>query len=379
MASNLVIRVWKIEDVLKHPNADRLEIVKVGGWTCCSAIGEFKKGDLAIYFPPDTLLPKSWTDTFGCTQHCQEITEHNSGEPANIGLMRVRCAKLRQVPSFGFIVPAEKFYPRPAIVPMPPLDDSLVGLDVAAVFGARKHVPPFKCDAGDAESPHALFHKFTDVENGRNWPNVFQNGEIVNVTEKIDGTNCRLGLVRDESGPLWVAGSMEIQRKRPATEEAMSKHLYWFPYTLPNVRKLIEDLYAKGASSVFIFGETYGKVQAKRGMNYGIAGGIRFAAFDLSVDGRWIDNDEVLRLFVEYGIPVVPFLGRFEYSSELMDTLSQGQSDLSGSDHMREGIVARGAKEKHSELIGRRVLKWLNPEFVLKIAKSREELDTKDV
>lgn len=33
--------VVKVEAILKHPKADRLEIAMVGGWQCCVKIGEF--------------------------------------------------------------------------------------------------------------------------------------------------------------------------------------------------------------------------------------------------------------------------------------------------------------------------------------------------
>lgn len=52
-----LVRVVIIDDVIKHSNADALELAIVGGWQCCVKLGEFKKGDLAIYCEIDSMLP----------------------------------------------------------------------------------------------------------------------------------------------------------------------------------------------------------------------------------------------------------------------------------------------------------------------------------
>ena len=41
--------ITKIDKVVKHPDADSLDICTVGGWQCVTKLGEFKPGDLAIY------------------------------------------------------------------------------------------------------------------------------------------------------------------------------------------------------------------------------------------------------------------------------------------------------------------------------------------
>ena len=46
-----------IDNVLPHTNADRLEIAVVGGWHCVVGKGEFRKGDIGVYFEIDSLLP----------------------------------------------------------------------------------------------------------------------------------------------------------------------------------------------------------------------------------------------------------------------------------------------------------------------------------
>lgn len=47
-----------IEKILPIEGADRIELVKFGGWQSVVKKGEFAVGDKAIYFEIDTFLPK---------------------------------------------------------------------------------------------------------------------------------------------------------------------------------------------------------------------------------------------------------------------------------------------------------------------------------
>lgn len=47
----------KVEEIIPM-NADRLECARVGGWHCVVGKGEFKAGDLAVYFEIDSKLPE---------------------------------------------------------------------------------------------------------------------------------------------------------------------------------------------------------------------------------------------------------------------------------------------------------------------------------
>ena len=64
--SRKLASVQKIKEVLVHPNADKLEIVKVLGWQCVSRKGEFQPGDLCVYFEIDSLIPiTEWSRFLG--------------------------------------------------------------------------------------------------------------------------------------------------------------------------------------------------------------------------------------------------------------------------------------------------------------------------
>lgn len=77
-----------ITEVADHPNADRLSLAKVLGYTCIIGKDEFKVGDAVVLIQPDTLLPdKPWATFF-----------KKRGD-------RVKAMRLRGVFSFGIILP----------------------------------------------------------------------------------------------------------------------------------------------------------------------------------------------------------------------------------------------------------------------------------
>jgi len=49
--SDFAVKVVKINEVIPHPGADRLDLCTIAGWQCVSQRGNYKSGDLAIYIP----------------------------------------------------------------------------------------------------------------------------------------------------------------------------------------------------------------------------------------------------------------------------------------------------------------------------------------
>lgn len=339
--SKLVVEVCAIDAVLPHGNADLLELCVVKGWQCVAKRGERHAGDKVVYVPLDTMMPLELSERLGITKYL------SNG--------RVRCAKLRGEPSFGVI--------------MDVADPSWeVGLDVAEFYGLTKYVPPVKITSGDAETPHPLLARYTEVENVRNFPDAFDAGETVVLTEKVHGTNCKLGLVEGE----WMASSMGIRRRRPADDEAMAGSIYWFPYTVPGVRELVESYAADAAAAdadigggrqVLLFGEVYGKVQT---LTYGRPGRLGFVAFDLLVDGRYLDYAEFAAACDRFGVPRAPELAVGPYSVEFVRQHAGGNTTFAGADHVREGVVVKPPVERTHPKLGRLAMKYISDAYLLK-------------
>jgi len=370
MASELVVPVVKIQNVRAHPNADKLELCDVLGYQMCIPKGRYKGGELAVYFPADTLIPAEWADKFG-------VRKFLKGKDQD----RVGRVKLRGEPSFGLVAD------------MPGCANWEEGKNVAWHYQCKKYEPPVKVGCGDAaaydEKIDPYFEKFTDVQNGRIFTDILAEGEEVIFTEKIHGTNCRVGIVHEE----YVAGSMEVRRKWPVkkdengnmkdcyTEDGeMKASTYWFPLTMKGVRDLLISFSPAMKSEdpqnmiAVLYGEVYGgSIQS---LDYGIAKGkgLGFRAFGLRVNGRFLDWDDFVAICQKHGIEMVPVLWRGPYSMAKAKELADGKSEMAG--HIREGTVCYPVKERENPKIGRVILKFIGTEYEL--SKHKDE-DTKDV
>lgn len=348
-----IVEVCKIEKVFPHPNADALELAHIKGWQCVIPIGKYQAGDLVTYIPIDSMIPLTHSDRWGFTKYLSVKSASDDMEmPVPAG--RVRCARLRGEPSFGVIVDMED----PAWTE---------GQDVKAHYGIFKYIPPVRTTAGDAETAHPLFVNYTEIENLRNFPEVLTEGEEVTVTEKLHGTNCRIGRIEGEA----MAGSKGVRRKRPADDE-VAGNTYWFPFTLPAVKALLET--AGAAHRQFIlFGEVFGsKIQD---LHYGHKGQLGFRAFDILADGKYLDTDTFCALCARYGVETVPFLYRGAYALETIRALSQGNTTLADN-HIREGVVVKPVIERIDPKIGRTALKYIGDSYLFSKSADR---DTHDV
>lgn len=341
--SSIVVNVAEVEEVLPHPNADRLALARIRGWQAVirkrqDGSPEFAPGERVVYIPPGSTLPRQMAERLGVVNYLSERT-NIEGERELV----VKQVRLRGEPSFGLVIaPADPDWP--------------VGFDVREHYGIGKFQPPVKFTAGDSEAQHPLFHRYTDIENLRDFPEVFAVGEEVVVSEKIHGTNSRIGMVE---GAL-LAGSHGLQRRRPEPE-AMATNTYWFPATQEPVMRLLEDL-AERHRVVILYGEIYGSRIQK--LSYGMRRGLGFAAFDLWVDERYLDPDEFAAECERHGVDTVPLLGRGPFSLDRIAELSRGKTTLPDQ-HIREGVVVRPVEERLDPKIGRAILKYLSDDYLL--------------
>jgi RNA ligase (TIGR02306 family) len=403
MASELIVPVTRVKNLREHPNAALLCLADVLGYQMVLPLEEkeggpvvrkFVKGsrdekgkrvpfdnqvgaeaedvhftfkytenDLVVYFPADTLLPAEWADKFGVKAFLRGKNQDRVGRIA-----------LRGEPSFGLVVS------------LPEGVQWQEGDNVADYYGCEKFIPPIRATAGDAAAYDANLDpfvlKYTDIQNGRLFVDLFADGEDVVVTEKIHGTNCRLGGVRDVG---MFAGSMEIRRKRPTNKETgvslsfddpeMKRNVYWFPWSIPGVADLINSFCKPNDTKVVIlYGEVYGS--SVQSLAYGLNNKLGFLAFDLSIDGKYLDWDEFETLCEQYGVPTVPVLYRGPFGLAKMKELADGNSTLTGANHIREGVVVKPVRERTHPKVGRLALKYIGLQYDL---SKHKEKDTKDV
>ena len=359
--STLKVEVVEIEEILPHTNADRLEVAKIKGWYCVTGKGQFRVGDRAVYFPIDSVLPK-------------ELEEKLFPPTSKITLSkgRVKTIKIRGLISQGLLV-------NPGQVDM---HYAPVGTDGTKALGVKKYEPELSTmpknlmpTAKRHRNPH--FKEYTDIENGKNYPAMFREGEKVIATEKIHGTNFRCGWVpyipetfwqrmKHRFFPQWspryefVYGSRRVQlQKKPYNgfyaENVYGKMVtqYELEFAIPLGHVIYAEIYGDGIQK----GYTYGLAHGEHAMAL-------FEVFNC-LEERYLTPLEVIAFASRSYLPHVPVVYDGEFSMETMKSLTVGSSVIHESQAIREGIVVRSQEENHSPY-GRKILKFISDEYLLK-------------
>lgn len=334
MPSPLHVPVALISQIAPHPNADSLDVCQILGWQCVVGRDQFKEGDKVVYFPVDTVLPLELSDSWNITQYLSK--------------QRIKATRLRGEPSFGLVMPCAR-------------DDWNVGDNAAEFYGATKYEPPtrevrqrgsnaFYIANPDHLPGNSLFPDYTHIVNLRHYPDLFASDELVVVTEKLHGTNSRVGIIEGQR----MAGSHRVRRGE-------GDALYWSPWSQPGVETMLTAL-AKHHKQVVLYGEVLGsEIQS---LDYGYKGHEGYAAFDLMVDGRYVD-DAVFALFCdEYKVPRVPALFMGSFNFPFIRAIAKGNTFLSAQ-HLREGVVVKPLIERRDPKVGRAIAKFVSDDYLL--------------
>ena len=344
--SDLYVELTPITQLLPHPNADRLEIAVVQGTQSLVPVGEFVEGEKVLFFPPDMLIPPAVSEALGVQNYLK-----NSDYEGERCKCRIAACRLRGVPSYGFIVK------RPLDLPLRKFND------FSDLYGAIKYDPPINLSHGDVERPDLIFHQYTSIQHYWRYKNAIADGTKVRITEKLHGSNSRVGLVKTDDGFEFMAGSHRTRRKEP--EEGQTS-LYWTPLDNPKLRQLLKN-FSAGHQTVIVFGEIYG--QSIQDMDYGTKDGYR--VFDISVDGQYLDWAQVEAWCNLYDIPTVPLLYLGPISKEIVEEHTYGPTTLANPDGIksrykgREGCVITPIEETfYAPTGGRLILKSVSADYL---------------
>lgn len=296
-----------------HPNADKLAIVKVFGYTVCVQKEMWKDKTMGAYIPPDSIVDTTKPDFSFLGEH-----------------KRIKVKKLRGIISQGLLVPAP--------------EGSKIGDDVMEKLGITHYDPPEPMSTGgdNVVAPEGYRPNY-DVESFHRYGHLFEKNEKVWVTEKIHGANARYCVTDDGklfcgSRTSWKADSeaniwWKVTRKYPAIERFLSKY-----------------------PMLTLYGEVYGAVQS---LKYGHSNGhVSFAGFDILHNNQWMNAEEAFELACDNQIPWVPVLSQNAiFAEEGLKGWAEGASLVGGADHIREGIVIKPLMERTHPEIGRVQLK----------------------
>lgn len=349
--STFECKVYKIK-VESHPNADNLEVARIGDFRAIVRRGDFSNGDMAAYIPEGAMLPQDLVKEMGL-----------EGKLAGPDKNRVKAIRLRGVLSQGLVFPARRGWSQ--------------GMDVAPDLGVWKYEPVIPAGfAGEVMSVGGRRTLKYDIENIKKHPDLFMPGEQVTFGEKLHGTAFLLGVMGKDNllpGPYSRSSDMQPDETREYEESRLviaSKgiaakglafklpwtpdHPNWNNVYCKTARKLdivpaVEEVFGL-EQTVFILGEIFGaNIQD---LTYGLSEP-EFRIFDIYVgnpgEGRFLNNDELTQKCLELGIPRVPVLYVGPFSRETLEKYTSGKETVSGTGkHTREGVVVRSCVERTS-------------------------------
>ena len=173
--------IEKVKEVIKHPNADALDILSVLGFKCIVKRDQFAVGELVIFIQPDTVLPdKEWAAFYRAKSN------------------RVKAIRLRQVWSEGIV---EKL----SLLPVEGTGhEHQVGDEVSIPLGVTKYDPPLP-QGLSAKGVLPFGIPKTDEERFNNIIEI-PFGELVDVTLKVDGQSCSIYAHKAEDGEIVTGG-----------------------------------------------------------------------------------------------------------------------------------------------------------------------------
>lgn len=331
--------------VMPHPNADRLDLANVGLYKAVVEKGKFTDGEMALYLPEQSILPE-WL-----------IKELNlEGKLAGGKANRVKAVKLRGVLSQGIAVKLDvlNLIPDNELLPVPVEEAAgTVEVDFAEALGVTKWKVevPLHLTGDMMAEPNTLL-PWTDMENIHRYPDIFEDGEEVILTEKIHGTCLISTTFFDEEVERTAVVSKGLAHKG-VSFKANESNTYWNAVQKNPVRDLavelkgiFEEKTGSPVVAVGVYGEVFGK--GIQDLAYGTEGGHpEFRAFDAQIrfaggETAWVDTD-VLR-GAKTPILHVPMIWRGAYSIEAVAEHAGGKEQVSGNEtNLREGVVIRPA------------------------------------
>ncbi|MDE0119314.1 MAG: RNA ligase (ATP) [Bdellovibrionales bacterium] len=333
------VKVCHLDEVSTHPNADKLDVARIGGWQIVVGRGRHRVGEKVAYIPEQALVPEAVQKVLGV-----------EGRLAGSRRNRVKAIRLRKILSQGLILPFEDGkLTNPETGEQKSFNE---GEDVSGFLGITKYEPPVpvRMEGQVYVSPVRLPRY--DVENWKSDPKAITPGTRVLITEKLHGTLCVVVFYKEE---------VVISSKGLAAKNLGLKHdeenLY-HKILGPRVSEIKKALDAKWpkAFATGVIGEIVGrKIQD---LNYGHQQP-EFYLFEVIIkfgsenEWKYADFKEVQALAKEAGVRCVPLLGETECPGgkeiERANQLADGKTAIEGVEQIREGVVLRTPTETRDQ------------------------------
>lgn len=310
----------RITAINSIPNADSIEVCSVLGWKVVARKGEFKVGDIVVYFEVDAILPPLEEFAF--------LEKHN---------YRLKSARMRGQLSQGLLWNVsllDKFEAFDGLADV----DNLEGMDITDLLGVTKYEEPFPQEMiGKSKGFHPKVVRKTGEVRVQSEPNLLQEfqGKPVVVLTKIEGVSSSYITHNGEIDVCSHTHSLLEDENSVQWQMVKKYDILW-------ILKQHENIAIQGeVAGPGILGNPMGLSEKKLFV---------FRMFDTDTNRRWSVQD-TLDFCNEHLLDFVPFtvIQKFKLNLEEVIELAKGNYYPSGTP--REGIVLTPADPIYSETL----------------------------
>jgi RNA ligase (TIGR02306 family) len=276
-----LVTIRKVLDIQPIKDADRIELLSVGGWKVIAQKGLYKVNDLVLYCEVDTFLPVSPEFEFLRKSSYKRLPDGTEG-------FRIKTMKMKNVVSQGLVLPLSDY---------PDEDFSDTKKDYSELLGATKYEEPIPSQlSGEifGSFPTYIIPK-TDQERIQNLSDEIEylSSLEYEISEKIDGCSTSYYLYNDHFG--ICSRNLELKPKDNLAQQEI------------NVKYKIEEQLKSCGKNIAIQGELIGP--GIQGNPYKL-NQKDFYVFDIyDIDNqRYFTSEERLELIKSFNMKHVPIL-----------------------------------------------------------------------
>ena len=343
----ILASIQTIKDITPIEEADRIELVHVLGWQCVAGKGEFKKGELVVYFEIDSFLPVC--DEFEFLRK----TSYRNNEYMGEGF-KLKTMKFRGEISQGLCLGIDKLPKLQGI-------ELKEGLDVTDILGVKEwEIPERVGSSGTIIGDRPGYIPKTDETRIQSMPELFKEfkGLPYYITTKMDGSSHSLGVRDGEVSYSGHSFSYKDDGKSTFVE-------YCKAHDFPE--KMKAYMAENGINSLVLQGEWCGEGIQKNRLKLNKA---EWFVFTVNVDGRRADLNTLKHICNYVGCQMVPVEEEgkdLTVSYPGMDALLKRAEGIGYNGTTREGIVIRPITPVYSKTLSSSLsMKVLNNRYLMK-------------
>jgi tRNA-binding EMAP/Myf-like protein len=230
VGSNYLAKIVQINQIEKHPNADKLQLAIVDNQKIIVGMNA-KVGDICVYFPIESRINRSFLSFTNCFD---DPLLNADGKTKGFfrDSARVRAVKLRGIVSEGYLAPIGDLAHWAGyvnkMIPLDPLigvefdtierfnSDGDLGSSITSELLCEKYVPPQQHSHGPTNTTKkdktkrfdklvpGQFNFHIDTPNLKKNAHIIQPDDIITITEKLHGTSAVFANILINRKLSWI-------------------------------------------------------------------------------------------------------------------------------------------------------------------------------